>query len=510
MSWLDNAIRLVSPKWAAERQAWKQYEQWAAAGYRSASSGRLANATPLGGMSDYHLEQGYDRERMVNRAAQLARDNAMARGLLERNADNVVGTGIRPQAKTSDAAWNRLAEARFNRWADEEADRRGLSTFWDLQRLAQLSLVRDGDVGLVMMQGGQVQLMEALRIAAPLGREFSASHIDGIDLDEFGRPLMFHLVPRRPDEAYTASTRDLPERVTVPADQFLFLARRSSPGQTRGEPALAQSMELFEHIDRLLEAVVTAARMAACFGILIEAPLPLPMQATTTNAAGQSAKQWNLEPAMVKTLKPGEKVSTLSPSQPTQNLSDFVSLLARHVGLPLGMPLELLMLDFSQTNYSSARASLLQAQRAFKQQQQYLVARLCRPIWRWKMREWIAAGELPENDEADLHDWITPGWPWVDPVKEAQAAQMSVDGGFATVREIVTGMGKDLDTLIKARKAELDEMAAAGIPVVRSTMTRDPMADVLAAQASPSTPMVDGDDADEDASIDGEEEGDDE
>lgn len=499
MSWLDSAIRFVSPRWAAERSAWRQYEQWAAAGYRSATSSRLANATPVGAMADYHLEQGYDRERMVDRAMQLARDNAMARGLLERNAENVVGCGIRPQAKTADAEWNRLAEARFDRWADEEADVRGMSTFWDLQRLAQLSLARDGDVGLVKVQTGEVQLIEAPRIAAPIGKEFSPSHIDGIDLDAFGRPLTFHIVPRRPDEAYTASTRDLPSRVTVPADQFLFLARRSSPGQTRGEPALAQAMELFEHIDRLLEAVVTSARMAACFGILIEAPLPLPLQATTTNAAGQTAKKWNLEPAMVKTLKPGEKVSTLSPSQPTQSLDAFVSLMARVVGLPLGMPLELLMLDFSQTNYSSARASLLQAQRSFKQQQQYLIQRLCRPIWRWKIRQWIEDGELPANDEAERHDWIAPGWPWVDPVKEAQAAQMAIDGGFSTLREVVTGMGKDFDSLLTARKAELDALEAAGIDVVRSTMTRDPLANVMAAQASPATADDESDDDEDEA-----------
>lgn len=484
MTLLERLIEYVSPEWAAKRSIWRaQYQAWAAHGFRSADPSRLGSTPAIGAMPDYQYEQGFDREKMVNRAMQLERDNSIARGLLERNAENVVSTGIIPQARTDDEEWNKLAEEKFLAWAESECDVRGMSSLWDLQRLAQYCMTRDGDVGCIKRADGTLQLIESMRIAAPLGKEYADYHIDGIDLDSAGKPVRFYIVPRRSDEQYVPSTRDFPSRVPVQADQFLFLARRTSPSQTRGEPAMAQAMEQFEHLDKLLESVVVSARMAACFGLLIKSPMPpVPTQATGLNSAGSSLPRWDLEPGLVKSLRPGEEITTLSPAQPSQQLDQFVVLLARILGLPLGMPLELLMLDFTRTNYSSARASLLQAYRSFKRQQDYLIQGFCRPIWRWKIAGWIEDGELPANEQWMRHQWIPPGWAWVDPVKEIQAAQMEVDAGFRTKADVIASQGRDYQEVRRARIAEYSAEREAGLPETRSTMTRDPMAVVMAAQ----------------------------
>lgn len=474
MSLLEKTIRVISPKWAAQRAAWREYETQLARGYRSATHSRLGSAAPIGATADYHLEQGYDRQKLVDRSNQLERNNPIAKGLLERNAENVVSSGIRPQARTTDAEWNQKAETLFNEWAEDKADVRGLDSFWGLQRLAQYGLMRDGDVGCVKLRSGQLQLVESLRIVAPLGREFTPRHVDGIDLDERGRPVTYHVVPRRGDETYVASTRDLSTRVKVPAKDFLFMARRTSPSQTRGEPVFSQAMEYFEHADKLLEAVVVNARMAACFGLLIKSPLPHQAPGYLADAAGTSRKRWNLEPGLVKELQPGEEVTTLEPQQPRNDLIEFMTLFGRVIGLPMGMPLELLFLDFSKTNYSSARASLLQAYRCFRYQQRFLIRALCRPVWLWKLKTFIEDGLLEARPDWAAHEWTSPGWAWVDPVKEIQAALLEVDAGFRTVADVIASRGGDFADTVQARARELETMADLGIPPVRSTFTRDP------------------------------------
>lgn len=483
MSWLESIIEFVSPEWAAKRGLWKaQFQAWAASGFRSAEPSRLGSTRAISATPDYHFEQGYDREHMVNRAMQLERDNSIARGLLERNTENVVSSGIIPQARTEDEDWNQQAEELFFEWAESSADVRGMSSFWELQRLAQYGMTRDGDVGCILRDDGSIQLIESMRIAAPIGKEYSPYHIDGIDLDRSGKPLNYHIVPLRGDESYTPNTRDYSQRVIIPAESFIFMARRTSPSQTRGEPAMAQAMEQFEHLDKLMEAVVVSARMAACFGFLIKSPMPPgPMNSTATSSAGRSLDNMEIEPGMYKYLRPGEDVSMLSPAQPSQQLDQFVVLLARILGLPLGMPLELLMLDFTRTNYSSARASLLQAYRSFKRQQEMLIGTFCRRIWRWKIQGWIKDGLLPQNDQWMRHQWIPPGWAWVDPVKEIQAAQMEVDAGFRTKADVIASQGRDYQEVRRARQREYEAEREAGLPETRSTLTRDPMAQIIAA-----------------------------
>jgi capsid protein len=55
---------------------------------------------------------------------------------------------------------------------------------------------------------------------------------------------------------------------------------------------------------------------------------------------------------------PGDKVSPFTPSRPNSGYGQFVENVLRHIGAGLNIPFELLMKDFSKTNYSSARAAL--------------------------------------------------------------------------------------------------------------------------------------------------------
>jgi lambda family phage portal protein len=474
----DSVIGFFSPKRQARREYWREaQENMRRYAYRSALHSRLGKGRVFSGSADFNLEQGLDREIIVDRCREAERNNVIAAGLITRAVENVIGCGIKAQAESDDDAWNVQAMGLWNAWCHaDQSDVRGIDDFYSRQKLTFRSYLRDGDVGTVLVSAGSrrgmLQSVESDEIASPVGETLSARMVDGVELDRFGRPIRFHIV-QDTDTSKTSSIRDgVSGRKVVNAEDFLFLARRGRLNQTRGMPALAQGIKLLEQIDGNIEAVSVAVRMAACFGLVIESggvPEGLP------NIAGGDGKNYSsmaLEPGMVKHLDPGDSIQQIKPEQPTGSFSDLVALLSRLVGIPLSLPLELVLLDFSKTSYSSARASLLQAYRAFRCHQQDFVAQWCRPIYLWKVREWVDSGLLPQREDWKEHSWLTPSWEWVDPLKEMSAHALAVDYGFSTVSGVVRSMGNDFDQQVAQRGREIAAMEAAGIPLVQSTHTR--------------------------------------
>lgn len=243
---------------------------------------------------------------------------------------------------------------------------------------------------------------------------------------------------------------------------------------------MAQIFGLFDQIDGYLEATVTAARIAACFGILIKtnaAAAAFGNLQTQQNQNAQAQRIANIEPGMVQYLAPGDEIQQVSPSQPTQSFPDFVAVLMRFAGLSMGLPLELVMLDFSRTNYSSARAALLQAYRSFRVLQDRFEKQFLRRIYPWWLDRMVKLGEIQVppglGDLAYDHKWLAPGWEWVDPLKEIQAALLELDTGLTTLSDLAAQKGKDLYELFARRQRELETMKKMNIPIMHSNSTRD-------------------------------------
>ena len=121
----------------------------------------------------------------------------------------------------------------------------------------------------------------------------------------------------------------------------------------------------------------------------------------------------------------------------------------RHIGTGLNIPLELLMKDFSKTNYSSARASLIEAWRFFNGRRSWIINYWAKPVFELWLEECVNKGliEAPnfyENKAAWCRcKWIGPGRGWVDPVKEAQASQIRMETGLSTLEDECASQGLD-------------------------------------------------------------------
>ncbi|WP_449235596.1 phage portal protein [Azospirillum doebereinerae] len=90
----------------------------------------------------------------------------------------------------------------------------------------------------------------------------------------------------------------------------------------------------------------------------------------------------------------------------------------------MNIPYELLVKDFSQTNYSSARAALLEAWRFFNGRRAWLGTYWATPVFDLWLEEAVNLGEIEAPDfyanrfAYTRCRWIGAGKGWVDPVKE--------------------------------------------------------------------------------------------
>lgn len=467
---LDRAIEWLAPGWGVKRRTWRM-KLAVAEGLRGRFSPTPSRRTErlessLGTGPIYGRNQLMLRGNAVKRSGELYLYNNIAQGIVGRMVDNIVGRGIRPQARSADAGWNRQAEDLWEAWAEEGADvkRRIGGLYGVIQPLLCSGRLVDGDVLLHLLDDGELQLVEGTRIETPPQKAGLDRTFDGVETDRAGRPLRYWV--RDDDLGYS--------HTAVPARRGIYLARRMFENDVRGWPIFTAGDGLYDQVDASVEAVVVAAQMAAMFGLVVvnETGTPPAGLEEVQDARGVSRPAQDMEPGMWKYLAPGEDIRQVSPAHPSQNYPDFLTAVCRYIGLPAGAPLEILMLDFSRTNYSSARAAILQWKKAIQREQALLIY-VMRRVWRWRISRWMNEDKLPRREDAFRHVQIAPGFEMLDLQKEIGAYSEAIDRGLMSRTQVNAAQGEDNESVLEQLAMEQERMEALGISVVYSGKTRD-------------------------------------
>lgn len=478
MSWLERTIAKLSPSWGARRALSRVAlrEVSKLSGLRDASP--RSHDAPIynrGTSMDRDLELGQDRRTIVDRARAADENGTLLGSMLDRVCEAVIGEeGPRLKPRSGDPAWNRECAALWNDWADtpELCDARAIATLPEILENNLRGMLRDGDSLPIQMADGTVRTAESDEISAY--GYWKPSMADGVECDRQGRPVAFHVFDYDPDVVW-ADRRLVSDaqRTRVPSKYCHFLARRSRSNQTRGLSAFNGAFWLTEQFDGTLEAASVGARMGACLGLVINRENPLVNLPTVAGDDGQANSQKRLAPGMILRLKPGEKATQVTPGMIGAPFEAHLRLLVRLCALRLGLPLELALFDFSTANYSNARTVLLQSRKVWKRLQRR-VRRLASWLYCWKVITWIEEGRLRAHPNALKHTWQMPGWNWLDPVAELQAAGGRVDLGLATRGQLCAEHGTDFEENLEELKLEEDLAAAAGVHLQRSNLTREP------------------------------------
>lgn len=485
---LDRMIAYVAPDWARRRAASRRRLELAYQ-YRGAEQTRLRADWILGGQSV--TPSGWELESLRNRSRDLNCNDPVASGATDTMGTNIVGRGLKLQSRMRSEAlgvspeqaqeWQRQAEAIWQNWTPL-ADA-GNRLDWDeLQFVALRKIVEDGEIIVLPVMAGEawrplkrsVELLEADRLCSPTRASQTLTTTQGVELGSRGEPVAYWLTRYDTQTGRSGQPQRVAARDSRGRPRVLHVYRTSRPGQCRGVPFFAPVLTYFKDLADYLEAEVVAARVAACLAVFVtKSDAYQAMGAMSGSTESSGARLQDLEPGLVHYLQLGENISVVEQKRGGETFNSFVEGVLRIIGVSLGLPYELLVKDFSKTNYSSARAALLEGRRMFMHWRAWFAARFCQPIYDLVLEEAWLRGQFQvrnfyeQRAEYTRALWLGGGWGWVDPVKEVQASKMAVDFGLSTLAEEAASQGRDWEEILDQLKREQDELKARGLEIPR-------------------------------------------
>lgn len=474
---VDRLVGLVNPRKAALRAWFRAIERdpdfrelvavgMRARGYRAAKSG--GSSTPfVGGTKSADGEISGDLPSLRNRSRELNRDDPLASGLTRTFVDEVIGTGLwpKPRVRLADGKLDTKKNAAIEKvfWRLSENLYRGdRLTYGAAQRMRFRKVLEDGEVFRRSYKADGstplwFEIVEADRVATPGDKSGSANIRDGIERDAAGVPVAVWIAKAHPGDTLVGAVQRADfERIEFPNVQQIGVKER--PGQTRCVPAFHAILQDLRDLDLLILASLKRVQIAACLALFIKTNKSVPdLWEVTAEQYGYKLDQ-AIEPGMIFKLFPEEEVQTLVPNMDLPELSPFIVMLARRIGAALGVSWQVVLRDFSDSTYSSARTDKLDAYKTYDVWQFLFVEMDLVPEYRDAMTDAVLRRE-PELVAADVTvadcfevQHVPNGRSWIDPVKEANAKLIELNNLGTTSRtEICASQGKDYPTVLAQR-----------------------------------------------------------
>ena len=148
-----------------------------------------------------------------------------------------------------------------------------------------------------------------------------------------------------------------------------------------------------------------------------------------------------------------EEVTAFAPNIPNAEFFSHIRLMLQLIGVNLGLPLVMMLMDASETNFSAWRGAIEQSKKGFRRNQRYLRDRLHIPAYQWKVNQWMQmdpalrmASQL-SGINIFKHEWGFPGWPYIEPLKDAQAESFQIEKGLNSRRRLMAERNLDFEVV---------------------------------------------------------------
>jgi lambda family phage portal protein len=437
------------------------------------------------------------------RARDLTRNHGVASGAQQTLVDNVLGVGLwctpipdyvrLGRDRTWASEWRKQVKSLWREYSETTAcDAGECLTLDGLANQIFRGAWANGD-GLALPlwlppQGlapvsTRLQVIESDRLSNPNYQIDTPNLRGGIEIDEYGAPQAYWIRNAHPGDRFLLyggqlfwTWERIPAKTGWGRKRVIHLHDKERAGQTRGVPALAAVMRQFKVLGDYQNAELKAATVNAMVSLITESAVgqesivellsgnPQALKAYQDGLSGDSRSAIPFSEGMVLPLNLGEKAYGFTPARPTTAYDPFVTAVFRHIGVGLNIPYETLMKDFSKTNYSSARASLLEAWRFFTGRRNIMGLQFYQPVYELWLEEMVNAGKIEapkfyENRAAWCRaTWIGPGRGWVDPMKEAEAAGVRLMNGLSSYQDECAEQGKDWEDQLEQIAEERDRL----------------------------------------------------
>ena len=486
-------------------------------GADTAYDGASRRITDLSGFNPPNISPqsalSLDRGRLAARIHHMGRNDGWASSAFSRQVDSVIGAGWRLTAKPNaislgiePSAANDLAIQIEAAWRDYSTDPDCCDagqrfTVGGLLAIGFRHRVADGEglaVNLWLDRGGDyctcLQVIHPDRLSNPNMMPDYYWRRGGVEIGSYGEPLAYNIRDCHPGDyasynpklwRWERLARNLPNG----RRQVIHAFEPTEAEMVRGAPPLAPVVQKLHMLGRYDKAELQAAVINAVLAAVVTSNDQTQVAEAlggdaTRDGAGVSAVQEDrigfygdrpvkIEGAQINYLYPTDKLDLTRPQHPNSGFEAFYRTGLRNIAAAAGLSYEQLSMDWSQTNYSSARGALLEVWKGFSARKESFAQQFMAPFYAAWLEEAIDNGrvKLPAGAPAFREArqaycqvrWIGPPRGWVDPLKEAEAAALRLSAGLSTFEKECADQGEWYMDVFHQRARELDQMRALGL-----------------------------------------------
>ncbi len=412
----------------------------------------------LGGSGDAHYAREAEFERIREYTRDMDRNDAIVGPFTDRAVVNQLQTGFTLQPETGDEELNKAIRARFDDWAGDaqQCDHHWESTYWQQCWYRLRSTYIDGDVCAVLTEHGAIQTLESDRLISPKGRRDDIVH--GVELQ--GRRKVAYWFSR--DPGLNRQARGTVQRVEAFAGDEPVVLHIYNPHtrkrltQTRGISAFAPIFYRLGLYEDTQFSTMVKQQVAAALAFFWErtgdyqsgksAMGPI---TTETDDDSNTRSLEKVAPGAILRGAKGEKPHILAANVPTNEYQSYIKIILTEIGINIGVPLVMALMDASETNFSGWRGAIDLARMGFRVNQKWFRDKELRPVYRWKLRQWLDDGVFGQaarqNEHVFRHHWGMPSWPYVQPLHDAQAQALKLSTGQASMSSWARENGIDFE-----------------------------------------------------------------
>ena len=422
---------------------------------------RRRGVAPQGSGADYHYRTEAQYYRDIEQARDMDRNDGLVGILADRRVDNIVQSGFTLDPKTGD---KKLDHDLWQRWTDfsEDADRcdiAGEMTWKEIERQCVRSESIDGDIVVVGTQDGSFQMLESHAIQTK-GRVEDT--FLGVTMNRYKRRVQYHVLEELDQFGTKGDSTPIDVRNSDGIRQLFHVYNPKRVNVTRGVTQLAPVFSYSGMLEDINFAKLVQQQVVSCFAVFRQMAAgsdALPTvdgqygdAPTQTTAAGTRQIE-GVSPGMEVIGAPGETLQGFSPNVPNSEYFQQVRLILQIIGVNFGLPLCLVLMDGSETNFSGWRGAVDEARKGFIADQINLVRRLNRPAYRWWLSNEIATDpalkKAAERKKINIygHNWNMPTWSYIEPVADAEGDAMQLKNALTSPRRLHAARGKDWEEI---------------------------------------------------------------
>lgn len=276
-------------------------------------------------------------------------NNGYADGIAQTYSTDLVGIGPTLRMQTNSTGFNQLVEFNWFLWCKAVNFRRKL---WCMAHAKH----GDGEAFGVLRLNKRVKnpipldivLYETEQCQSPQAFFNEPNHIDGIYFDEFGNPTFYEFLKAHPG-SQTGLNFQL-ETEKVPADRVLHWFKMRRPGQHRGVPECASTLNLGAVFRRGRNAQVSTWEKIASWTLFLKTMFE-PEVAQSVTPMSSMDIQHNMMTALPNSVEPFQ----LKAEHPGPTYEAYHKTLLNEQGRPKNMPYNKVACDSSSYNYASGR-----------------------------------------------------------------------------------------------------------------------------------------------------------